>query len=183
MLAAPMQGAGDSLLSQVLSAAVKRGLVEPKQHVVCVLSVRGDLVLNVCQVDEKGSGLKSNLASLGGSPDCSPCCACKRCVSRMRSRESLDWRPLHPSCAELLTALCTDTCAAFKISLLWKTALSHVCTLFNSQTAGPASAMPYNLWSMCAHHVHIMAGWRAGSELNLTSQQGNVSQHEVALSF
>ena len=91
MLAAPMQGAGDSLLSQVLSAAVKRGLVEPKQHVVCVLSVRGDLVLNVCQVDEKGSGLKSNLASLGGSPDCSHTIApAKRCVSRMRSRESLD---------------------------------------------------------------------------------------------
>ena len=99
MLAAPMQGAGDSLLSQVLSAAVKRGLVEPKQHVVCVLSVRGDLVLNVCQVDEKGSGLKSNLASLGGSPDCSQCCDCKRCVSWMRSRESLDWRPLHFSSA------------------------------------------------------------------------------------
>ena len=118
MLAAPMQGAGDSLLSQVLSAAVKRGLVEPRQHVVCVLSVRGDLVLNVCQVDEKGSGLKSNLASLGGSPDCSQCCNCKRCVSRLRSRESLDWRPLHLSCAELLAALCTDTCAAFKIGPL-----------------------------------------------------------------
>ena len=67
MLAAPMAGAGDTLLSQVLSMAVKRGLVKAKQHVVCVLSVRGDLVLNVCQVDEKGSGLQSNLASLGES--------------------------------------------------------------------------------------------------------------------
>ena len=65
MLAAPMTGAGDTLLSQVLSMAVKRGLVKAKQHVVCVLSVRGDLVLNVCQVDDKGSGLQSNLASLG----------------------------------------------------------------------------------------------------------------------
>ena len=65
MLAAPMAGAGDTLLSQVLSMAVKRGLVRPKQHVVCVLSMRGDLVLNVCQVDDKGSGLQSNLASLG----------------------------------------------------------------------------------------------------------------------
>ena len=183
MLAAPMQGAGDSLLSQVLSAAVKRGLVEPKQHVVCVLSVRGDLVLNVCQVDEKGSGLKSNLASLGGSPDCSQCCDCKRCVSRIRSRESLDWSPLHFSCAQLLAALCMDTCAAFNIGPLRKTALSHVCTLFDSQTVGPVSAVLYVLRSTCAHHVLIMAGWRAGSELNLTAQQGDVSQHEVALSF
>ena len=76
MLAAPMAGAGDSLLSQVLSAAVKRGLVKPQQHVVCVLSMRGDLVLNVCQVDEQGSGLKANLASLGGFCDCSECYDC-----------------------------------------------------------------------------------------------------------
>ena len=62
-----MAGAGNTLLSQVLSMAVKRGLVKAKQHVVCVLSVRGDLVLNVCQVDDKGSGLQSNLASLGES--------------------------------------------------------------------------------------------------------------------
>ena len=65
MLAAPQTGAGDNLLSQVLSMAVSRGLVKAKQHVVCVLSVRGDLVLNVCQVDDKGSGMQSNLASLG----------------------------------------------------------------------------------------------------------------------
>ena len=65
MLAAPMAGASDSMLNQVLNAAVKRGLVKAKQHVVCVLSSRGDLVLNVCQVDERGAGLKSNLASLG----------------------------------------------------------------------------------------------------------------------
>lgn len=65
MLAAPMAGSGDSMLGQVLSAAVKRGLVKPKQHVVCVLSMRGDLVLNVCQVDERGAGLQSNLASYG----------------------------------------------------------------------------------------------------------------------
>ena len=65
MLAAPLAGASDSMLNQVLNAAVKRGLVKAKQHVVCVLSSRGDLVLNVCQVDERGAGLKSNLASLG----------------------------------------------------------------------------------------------------------------------
>ncbi len=65
MLAAPQTGAGDNLLSQVLSMAVSRGLVKARQHVVCVLSVRGDLVLNVCQVDDKGSGMQSNLASLG----------------------------------------------------------------------------------------------------------------------
>lgn len=65
MLAAPMAGASDSMLNQVLNAAVVRGLVKAKQHVVCVLSSRGDLVLNVCQVDERGAGLKSNLASLG----------------------------------------------------------------------------------------------------------------------
>ena len=68
MLAAPMAGASDSMLNQVLNAAVKRGLVKAKQHVVCVLSSRGDLVLNVCQVDERGAGLKSNLASLGEQP-------------------------------------------------------------------------------------------------------------------
>ena len=76
MLAAPMAGAGDTLLSQVLSMAVKRGLVKAKQHVVCVLSVRGDLVLNVCQVDDQGSGLQSNLASLGESA--ATCCCLLR---------------------------------------------------------------------------------------------------------
>ena len=70
MLAAPTAGAGDTLLSQVLSAAVQRGLVKAKQHVVCVLSVRGDLVLNVCQVDDRGAGLQSNLASLGALTHC-----------------------------------------------------------------------------------------------------------------
>ena len=91
MLAAPLAGAGDTLLSQVLSMAVKRGLVKPKQHVVCVLSVRGDLVLNVCQVDDGGSGLQSNLASLGAPrqypfhcslctrwPGLLQCCLCTR---------------------------------------------------------------------------------------------------------
>ena len=72
MLAAPTAGADDTLLSQVLSLAVKRGLVKAKQHVVCVLSVRGDLVLNVCQVDDRGAGLQSNLASLGAPAHCLP---------------------------------------------------------------------------------------------------------------
>ena len=98
MLAAPMQGAGDSLLSQVLSAAVKRGLVEPKQHVVCVLSVRGDLVLNVCQVDEKGSGLKSNLASLGGYYDCSECSDCMGGLIYCNQREGVFLCTLYTSC-------------------------------------------------------------------------------------
>ena len=47
MLAAPMPGASDAVLSGALAAAVERGLVDPNQHAVCLLASKDDLVLKV----------------------------------------------------------------------------------------------------------------------------------------
>ena len=48
MLAAPMPGASDAVLTEALRAAVQRGLVDPSQHAVCLLACKDDLVLKVC---------------------------------------------------------------------------------------------------------------------------------------
>lgn len=47
MLAAPMPGASDAVLTEALRAAVQRGLVDPSQHAVCLLACKDDLVLKV----------------------------------------------------------------------------------------------------------------------------------------
>ena len=57
MLAAPMQGRSDAMLSQAVAAAVQRGLVEPHQHVVCVESVKDVLTLKIISVDAVGRGM------------------------------------------------------------------------------------------------------------------------------
>ena len=57
MLAAPMLGRTEAMLSQAVAAAVQRGLVEPHQHVVCVESVREVLTLKVIAVDALGRGM------------------------------------------------------------------------------------------------------------------------------
>ncbi|KAK9804986.1 hypothetical protein WJX73_008258 [Symbiochloris irregularis] len=58
MLAAPMQGRTDAMLSQAVAVAVQRGLVEPHQHVVCVESVKEVLTLKVVAVDALGRGMR-----------------------------------------------------------------------------------------------------------------------------
>lgn len=55
-----MQGDGEGLLADAVAVAVQKGLVRAKQHVVCVLSVRGDLVLKVVSVDDIGRGIMSS---------------------------------------------------------------------------------------------------------------------------
>lgn len=66
LLGAPMQGANsEGMLAEAVGAAVQRGLVRPKQHVVCVLSVRGDFVLKVVSVDDVGAGITRSAASSG----------------------------------------------------------------------------------------------------------------------
>lgn len=47
MLAAPMPGASDAVLGEAVAAAVRRGLVTPDQHAVCLLASKDDLVLKV----------------------------------------------------------------------------------------------------------------------------------------
>ncbi|KAK9840140.1 hypothetical protein WJX74_004030 [Apatococcus lobatus] len=58
MLAAPMPGSSDFMLSEAVRAAAARGLVEPNDHIVCLMSVRDDVVLKIVSVDSLGIGLK-----------------------------------------------------------------------------------------------------------------------------
>ncbi len=58
MLAAPMPGSSDFMLSEAVRAAAARGLVEPHDHIVCLMSVREDVVLKIVSVDSLGIGLK-----------------------------------------------------------------------------------------------------------------------------
>ena len=54
MLAAPMPGSSDFMLTEAVRAAAARGLVEPHDHIVCLMSVRDDVVLKIVSVDEPG---------------------------------------------------------------------------------------------------------------------------------
>ena len=58
MLAAPMPGSSDFMLSEAVRAAAARGLVGPDDHIVCLMSVREDVVLKIVSVDSLGIGLK-----------------------------------------------------------------------------------------------------------------------------
>ncbi len=71
LLGAPMQGNTEGMLADAVAVAVKRGLVEPKQHVVCVMSMRSDLVLKVVSVDDFGRGI-SHSTSTTGAAHCVP---------------------------------------------------------------------------------------------------------------
>lgn len=67
-----MQEGTEGMLADAVEVAVKRGLVEPKQHVVCVMSVRTDLVLKVVSVDDFGKGISHSMSTSGehsASPD------------------------------------------------------------------------------------------------------------------
>ena len=66
LLGAPMGGANsEAMLAEAVGAAVRRGLVRAKQHVVCVLSVRGDFMLKVVSVDDVGGGMAHSISSSG----------------------------------------------------------------------------------------------------------------------
>ena len=66
LLGAPMGGANsEAMLAESVRAAVQRGLVRAKQHVVCVLSVRGDFMLKVVSVDDVGGGMAHSMSSSG----------------------------------------------------------------------------------------------------------------------
>ncbi len=58
----------EQMLAEAVSVALKRGLVRAKQHVVCVLSVRGDFMLKVVSVDDVGGGMAHSLSSSGKHP-------------------------------------------------------------------------------------------------------------------
>ena len=70
MLAAPMQGRSDAMLSQAVAAAAQRGLVDPHQHVVCVESIKDVLTLKIVSVDALGKGMsrKSGVRKLHELP-------------------------------------------------------------------------------------------------------------------
>jgi hypothetical protein len=69
-----MHGNNEGMLGDAVAVAVRRGLVGPKQHVVCVMSVRNDLVLKVVSVDDFGKGITHSLSSSGEplSIQCTP---------------------------------------------------------------------------------------------------------------
>lgn len=55
----------EAMLAEAVGVAVRRGLVRANQHVVCVLSVRGDFMLKVVSVDDVGAGLSKSISSAG----------------------------------------------------------------------------------------------------------------------
>ena len=66
LLGAPMGGSNsEAMLAEAVGVAVRRGLVRANQHVVCVLSVRGDFMLKAVSVDDVGAGLSKSISSAG----------------------------------------------------------------------------------------------------------------------
>lgn len=55
MLAAPSSGSTDNMLQDAVTAAAKRGLVRPHDHVVCVMSIKDSLVVKVVTMDGIGA--------------------------------------------------------------------------------------------------------------------------------
>lgn len=55
MLAAPGAGNNEHMLQEAVTAAAKRGLVHPHDHVVCVMSIKDNLVVKVVTMDSIGA--------------------------------------------------------------------------------------------------------------------------------
>ena len=55
MLAAPSAGSNDNMLQDAVTAATNRGLVRPNDHVVCVMSIKDSLVVQVVTMDGIGA--------------------------------------------------------------------------------------------------------------------------------
>lgn len=66
VLGAPQAGnSSEGLLAEAVAVALRRGLVQPKQHVVCIQSQHGDLMLKVVSVDDAGRGIGASAADWG----------------------------------------------------------------------------------------------------------------------
>lgn len=61
ILSAPsVDGSSDGMLGEAIMIAAKRGLVEPHDHVVCLLAVKDNLVVKIISVDGLGQGMVSS---------------------------------------------------------------------------------------------------------------------------
>ena len=61
ILSAPsIDGSSDGMLGEAIIIAAKRGLVEPNDHVVCLLSLKDNLVVKIISVDGLGQGMVSS---------------------------------------------------------------------------------------------------------------------------
>ena len=61
MLAAPnIEGSSEGMLNEAVTVATSKGLIGPADHVVCLLSVKGSLVLKIVSVDSLGGGMARN---------------------------------------------------------------------------------------------------------------------------
>lgn len=66
MLAAPMPGNNDHMMHEAVTAASKRGLLQPHDHVVCVMSIKDSLVVKVVTMDDVGTRTMRHTNSAAG---------------------------------------------------------------------------------------------------------------------
>lgn len=66
MLAAPMPGNNDHMMHEAVTAAAKRGLLQPRDHVVCVMSIKENLVVKVVTMDDVGTRTMRHTNSAAG---------------------------------------------------------------------------------------------------------------------
>lgn len=83
MLAAPGAGNNDTMLQEAVTAAGKRGLVRPHDHVVCVMSIKDSLVVKVVTMDSIGARCMRHTDSAQGEHLDSCKCGCK-CMYALR---------------------------------------------------------------------------------------------------
>lgn len=67
MLAAPMPGNNDHMMHEAVTVAAKRGLLQPNDHVVCVMSIKDSLVVKVVTMDNLGTRAMRHTDSAAGS--------------------------------------------------------------------------------------------------------------------
>eukprot|EP00891_Asterochloris_glomerata_P008068 jgi/Astpho2/8068/e_gw1.00120.16.1_t len=63
MLAAPVPGNSDVMLEEAVKAAASKGFCKASAHIVCVLSMGGNLVLKVVTMDSQGKGMGQRTGS------------------------------------------------------------------------------------------------------------------------
>ena len=68
MLAAPGAGSNEHMLQEAVTAAAKRDLVQPHDHVVCVMSIKDSLVVKVVTLDSIGARCMRHTDSTQGGP-------------------------------------------------------------------------------------------------------------------
>lgn len=68
ILSAPsVDGSSDGMLSEAILIAAKRGLIEPHDHVVCLLAVKESLVVKILSIDGLASGKVSSKKGMQSS--------------------------------------------------------------------------------------------------------------------